>query len=76
MRLRIRDERFSYRLLVNVFHRQRRLRNGDRRGAAGRNGCGVEVARGAAPTCVAPGPSRVIMPILASPGVILVRKAL
>ena len=59
-------------------HQNRQLRDGDRRdgaGRAGKNGCEARAVRRDRTAPRRPGPSRAIAPILAGPGIFLVRRA-
>ena len=59
-------------------HQNRQFRDGDRRdgaGRAGKNGCEARAARRDRAAPRRPGPSRAIAPILAGPGIFLVRRA-
>ena len=59
-------------------HQNRQSRDGDRRdgaGRAGKNGCEARAVRRDRTAPRRPGPSRAIAPILAGPGIFLVRRA-
>ena len=59
-------------------HQNRQFRDGDRRdgaGRAGKNGCEARAVRRDRAAPRRPGPSRAIAPILAGPGIFLVRRA-